>query len=216
MIFSEVAQQLAQIGRDFHRRGWVLGTSGNFSAVLEREPLRVAITESAADKGNLKAGQILEIDGDASVLKPKGPRPSAETLVHLAVLRRTDAASVLHTHSVWSTLLSDWASSAGGFAIEGYEMLKGLAGVNTHEHREWLPVLENTQDMTALSCQVETLLAERPLTHAFLIERHGLYTWGRSLDEAVRHVEILEFLMEVLWRSFEFQNTNKRSASNER
>lgn len=27
---------------------------------------------------------------------------------------------------------------------------------------------------------------------------HGLYTWGRDLDEARRHVEILEFLFEVL------------------
>ena len=216
MIYSDVAQQFAQIGRDFHRRGWVLGTSGNFSAVLEREPLRVAITESAADKGSLKVGQVLQIDGHASVLEPRGAKPSAETLVHLAVLRSTDAASVLHTHSVWSTLLSDWASEAGGFVIEGYEMLKGLAGVKTHEHREWLPVLENTQDMTALSCHVETLLAEKPLTHAFLIQRHGLYTWGRSLDEAVRHVEILEFLMEVLWRSFEFQSTNIRSEGNAR
>ena len=35
---------LAQIGRDFYRRGWVLGTSGNFSAVESRNPLRLLIT----------------------------------------------------------------------------------------------------------------------------------------------------------------------------
>ena len=213
MSFNETAQMLVEIGAGFHRRGWVLGTSGNFSAALERDPLRVAITESAADKGHLTVDQILQIDERGNVLRPEGARPSAETLVHLAVFRKTNAGSVLHTHSVWSTLLSDRAAVDGGFAIEGYEMLKGLAGVGTHEHREWIPVLENTQDMKALAGRVEGLLAEQPAIHGFLIRRHGLYTWGNNLDEAARHVEILEFLMEVLWRSFEFRNTTGRSAA---
>ena len=40
-------------------------------------------------------------------------------------------------------------AAAGGLAIEGYEMLKGLDGVPTHEHREWLPIVDNDQDMRA-------------------------------------------------------------------
>jgi methylthioribulose-1-phosphate dehydratase len=112
---------------------------------------------------------------------------------------------------VWSTLLSDATAQVGGFEIQGYEMLKGLRGVRTHEHTEWVAVFGNTQDMPRLSTEVQSLLVEKPQTHAFLIQRHGLYTWGKDLAEAVRHVEILEFLMEVLWRSSEFQKTNARS-----
>jgi len=33
-----------------------------------------------------------------------------------------------------------------------------------------------------------------------LLRGHGLYTWGRGLDEAERHTEILEFLLEVIGR----------------
>ena len=47
----------------------------------------------------------------------------------------------------------------GGLTIEGYEMLKGLAGVKTHEHREWLPILENSQNMPELADQVADKLA---------------------------------------------------------
>src|SRR5258708_8948055 len=103
--FGEAAASLAEIGRTFHTRGWVLGTSGNFSAVISREPLRLAITSTGLDKGSLAPGQFLEMDGAANVVHGDG-RPSAEALLHLAIVRGLDAAAALHTHSVWSTLLS--------------------------------------------------------------------------------------------------------------
>jgi methylthioribulose-1-phosphate dehydratase len=199
--FSATAEELAQIGRAFYGRGWVLGTSGNFSAVVSREPLRLAITSSSVDKGELTADHILQIDADAKVLMGSG-RPSAETLLHLAVVGLREAGAVLHTHSVWSNILSDAFASGGGLGIEGYEMLKGLEGISTHDQLEWLPVIENSQDMTALARSVEEALRKHPDSHAFLLRRHGLYTWGKDIAEAKRHVEILEFLLEVRGRIY--------------
>src|SRR5712664_1462196 len=72
--------------------------------------------------------------------------------------------------------------------------------VATHEHREWLPIIENTQDWVAAVPQVEGMLREFPATHGLLIRRHGLYTWGATLSEAKRQVEILEFLLEAMGR----------------
>ena len=54
-VLAEVARALVDLGRQFHARGWVLGTSGNFSAVLAADPLRLAITPSGADKGALSS-----------------------------------------------------------------------------------------------------------------------------------------------------------------
>jgi len=198
--FDELAGQIVELGRQAHHRGWVLGTSGNFSAVVSREPLRLAITASGADKGRLGPAQVLEIDGEGRAVGGNG-RPSAETSLHLAVVRARGAGAVLHTHSPWSTLLSEAAAAEGGLAIQGYEMLKGLDGVATHEHREWLPIVENTQDWAAASAGVEAMLKEHPEAHGFLIRRHGLYTWGRDLGEAARHLEVLEFLLEVVGRA---------------
>ncbi len=196
-----MAVSLGRLGRDFHSRGWVLGTSGNFSAVVSREPLRLAITASSVDKGGLTADHILQIDDQGSVLEGDG-RPSAETLLHLSVVRLREAGAVLHTHSVWSNILSDAYSADRGLSIEGYEMLKGLEGVSTHEHSEWLPIIENSQDMTRLAGSVEVTLAQHPGAHGFLLRRHGLYTWGKDIAEAKRHVEILEFLLEVRGRTY--------------
>jgi len=200
---TEVSAELVRLGQDFHRRGWMLGTSGNLSVVLGRDPLRLGITSSSIDKGRMHVGQILEVDGDgkaASAGENNGGRPSAETLLHLEVVRSTGAGAVMHTHSVWTTVLSDFHHTQGGFHIEGYEMLKGLEGVQTHTHREWLPILENTQDMAALSIDARKVFAETPAIHGLLVRRHGMYTWGKDLATAARHVEILEFLLEAVGR----------------
>src|ERR1700694_3075488 len=141
----EAATCLAEIGKGFHARGWVLGRSGNFSGVFPREPLRLAITSTGLDKGSLTPAQFLEMDEAANVVHGDG-RPSAEALLHIAIVRGVDAGAVLHTHSVLSTVLSRFHVSSGGIALQGYEMLKGLEGVRTHKHREGLPILENRSE----------------------------------------------------------------------
>jgi methylthioribulose-1-phosphate dehydratase len=198
--FDALAGELGEIGRLCYARGWALGTSGNFSAVTNRNPLTLAITTSGVDKGLIEPAQIVEIDERSRVLRGSGT-PSAETALHLAIVRVRGAGAVLHTHSVWSTILSDSVDAAAdGLTIEGYEMLKGLNGIRTHEHREWLPVVENTQDWAAAAPRIEAKLREHPEVHGILIRRHGLYTWGTDLAEAKRQLEILEFLFEAMGR----------------
>lgn len=197
----EAAGLLAEVGGRFDARNWVLGTSGNFSVVLGRDPLRLAMTRSGVFKGRLDSDAIVEIDSECAVLRPPGARPSAEALLHVEIVRARGAGAVLHTHSVWSTLLSDRHAGTGGLGIAGYEMLKGLEGVSTHEHHEWIPILENDQDMTRLAGRVRQALAEHPGCHAFMLRRHGMYTWGQTLPQAVRHVEIVEFLLEIVGRT---------------
>jgi methylthioribulose-1-phosphate dehydratase len=193
------AERLAAIGRRFYSRGWALGTSGNFSAVMSAKPLRLAMTASSVAKGGLRAEDILECDEQGRVVGPQPGKPSAETLLHITVVRQRQAGAVLHTHSVWSTMLSD--NGRDTLEIEGYEMLKGLEGITSHEHREIVPIVENDQNMVRLAGRVADALARFPEAHAFLLRRHGLYTWGRTLDDAERHVEILEFLFETVGRT---------------
>jgi len=209
MQFSNIANHLSQVGRELCQRGWALGTSGNFSAVVTRDPLTLAITSTGIDKSALRAQQIVQIDEEGKSLE-SSLRASAEARLHLMIAGELGANTVLHTHSVWSTLLSELEANRGGISIEGYEMLKGLRGVSTHRHREWLPIIENSQDMVALSDLVKAQLRQNPNGHGFLLRGHGLYTWGGDVGEAKRHVEILEFLLEVMGRMV---GTDHRGAS---
>jgi methylthioribulose-1-phosphate dehydratase len=199
--FIELASNLAAIAKSFHARGWLLGTSGNLSAVVQREPLRLAMSPSGVNKGELTAEQLLSIDEHARIVSNHNGKPSDESLLHLRIVKERGAGAVLHTHSTWNTILSDLYAAEGGVIIEGYEMLKGLQGVRTHEHSEWLPIIDNSQDMPALAELVGQTLSEHKAAHGFLLRRHGLYSWGDTLAQAKRHIEILEFLLETMGRT---------------
>ncbi len=197
-------EQLMETIRAIHRNGWAPGTGGNFSVLLSDDPLRLLMSPSGVDKGEIKAADLLIVNEHGKKLEGEG-NPSAETLLHLAIVKRTNARAILHTHSIWNTLLSDLHGESGQLTVSGYEMLKGLEGVKTHEHHERIPILKNSQEIPQLAAEVETLLDGDTSVHGFLLERHGLYTWGNDLAAARRHVEVFEFLFEVIGRKLSLQ-----------
>lgn len=204
-LSTTLGQDLCRVARDLAEQGWCQGTGGNFSATLSREPLRLLITRSGLHKRRLESAGLMIVGPGGRAAEGETTKPSAEAALHAAIVERTGAASVLHVHSVANTLLGEHFAGRGGFTLRGYEMLKGLEGITTHEAEVFLPVLRNSQDMPALAGEVDRLLAERPGAHGFLLSGHGLYTWGASLDQAYRHVEILEFLFECVARRTAFE-----------
>jgi methylthioribulose-1-phosphate dehydratase len=194
---------------DIHRRGWCDGTGGNFSCVLQREPLRLLMAPSGVDKGRVAPADLIEVDAAGRVLRGHG-RASAETLLHLAIVNGTGAGAVLHTHSQAGTLLSghygpsrEDKATMRPLLLTDLEMLKGLAGIKTHATGVAVPILANDQDLQALSQRAAPHLREAP--QGLLIAGHGLYAWGSDLPTARRHLEILEFLLEQRWRQLLLQ-----------
>jgi methylthioribulose-1-phosphate dehydratase len=198
----EPIDALRETGAMFWQRGWSVGTSSNYSVVVGREPLELLVTASGQDKGRLTRGDFVRIDASGKPVASGQPKSSAETLLHVVAAQQPGVGAVLHTHSVYGTVLSDLFFPQGGFEIAGYEMLKGLAGITTHEESIWVDVFDNTQDIPILAEKVRERLSDpdRPLRHGYLIRKHGLYTWGRDLAEARRHIEIFEFLFECVAR----------------
>jgi methylthioribulose-1-phosphate dehydratase len=160
------------------------------------------MTGSGFDKGHLRPENFLLVDGAGSALTAPAPKPSAAARLHVALAENAGAGAILHTHSVAATVLSAAAVSTGKLRLAGFEMLKGLAGITTHDSTVDLAVFPNTQDIPALAATPATRLTDpvNPLRHGFLLAGHGLYTWGEDLAAARRHVGVLEFLFEVLTR----------------
>jgi methylthioribulose-1-phosphate dehydratase len=195
---------LCRCVHELNAQGWCQGTGGNFSVTLVLDPFRLLITQSGRNKRHLDIPDLMVVGPGGKPLEGQPGKPSAEALLHYAIIRLTGAGSVLHTHSVWNTLLGEHFRDSGGLTITGYEMLKGLEGVSTHEAHVRVPILPNSQDMNYLSILLENLLTGQPGLHGVLIAGHGLYTWGDSVEQAQRHVEIFEFLFELVGRRTPF------------
>ena len=204
-----LADELTAAMAAIHARGWCDGTGGNFSCVLQRDPLHLLMAPSGVDKGQVQPADLIVVDAAGQVLEGRG-KASAETALHLEIVGRCRAGAVLHTHSQAATLLSRRALADprlgpdpepkpdGVVRVEGLEMLKGLEGISTHATSIEIPVLANDQNLPRLSQRAGPLLGEAP--QGLLIAGHGLYAWGPSLSQAIRHLEILEFLLEQTWR----------------
>ncbi len=151
------------------------------------------ITASGCHKGELEPEHFLvaDLDGQPQQL---GRRASYETLLHCQLYRLDPAiGAVLHTHSIANTVLS---RRYEGVRLAGYELLKLLPGISTHDVAVNIPVFANDQNIARLASTVDAHLRATPQAPAYLIAGHGLYAWGADVDQARWRVEALEFMFE--------------------
>lgn len=199
---SAATQAVIAAGKWAAARGWLPATSGNLSVRIDAR--QIAITRSGPDKGNLVADDILVVD-----LDHPPAAASAEAPLHYALYAdHPQIAAIVHVHSPAATVLSRLRERDGAVSFSGWELQKALAGVRSHEETVRLPIVANDQDTDRLA---ETVRAELSRTDGafpapgYLIAGHGLYAWGPSPADALRHLEALETLCS-------YQLTFERSA----
>ena len=183
---------LCALGRWIASRHWVPATGGNFS--IRSGEHSALVTASGKDKGELSPQDLLPVSWQHGELSCPG-KPSAETALH-AQLYQLDSQikAVLHTHSVPATVFSRLFSE-DSYVFHGYEMQKAISGNTTHDAPCPLALFDNSQDIAALACQLRQRWTQQPLNWGLLVRGHGLYVWGRSLEQAKRHLEGWEFLI---------------------
>lgn len=184
-------QSIIDVGRWIDSQGWCPATGGNFS--VRSDATTAWVTASGKHKGELTPSDLLLVDFLGNPINTP-LKPSAETLVHTQLYALSEQiGAVLHTHSVASTVLSR-LTPGSDFYLHGYEMQKSLTGNTTHEETVRICIFDNTQDMHQLAAALRDEWAQKPLHWGFLVRGHGLYAWGKDMQEAKRHLEGLEFL----------------------
>lgn len=193
------AKELLEAITFFNQKGWSPATSTNYS-VRSTNPEEFIISRSGVDKSKFRLEDLILINPKGEVLAPfnkPGIKSSAETEIHTTLYKKfPEINCVLHTHSVLGTSLSNILLGSGEIIFEGLEILKGLEGNATHDLSESLPIVPNSQVMSEIMANIESHLTAPMKIHGFLIAGHGLYTWGKDIATAKRHIETYEFLFE--------------------
>ncbi|TDD42868.1 class II aldolase/adducin family protein [Nonomuraea terrae] len=178
-------EQLCEYGRRAVELGLVIGTSGNLSV---RDADRVAVTPSGAALDRLTP-EMCPIVDMAGRLVAGDLRPSSETPMHLAIYETTDARAVVHTHSVFGTVVATTMAELPPVHYNAL-MLGGMDGV--------VKVAEYaTYGTPELAANVRAALEGR---RAALMANHGGVTVGATLEEAFEATRLLEWLCEVYVR----------------
>ncbi|GAA3459442.1 methylthioribulose 1-phosphate dehydratase [Saccharothrix longispora] len=168
--------------------GWMRGTSGNLSVVVDRDPLTLAVTVSGKDKGELTADDVVLVDARGTTEDPVRV-PSAEAGLHGRIAAVSGAGAVVHVHALAPVVAAErWP---GGVELRDLEMLKGFG--RRADDVVTVPVVPNSQDMGVLGDAFEAgFRADVP---ALLVARHGVYVWGDDLLRARHRLECLEWLL---------------------
>lgn len=188
-----------------NQKGWSPATSTNYSMRNPSVANEMYISKSGVDKQFFTANDFMLCETNGIPLPAYSSlKPSAETAIHAWLYQRnSETQCILHTHSLFGTVLSKNLHEKGErhLRFSGYEVQKAFPGIDTHESIVDIPILANEQDMAKFIGTLEHNFEELPASNCFLMAGHGLYTWGKNLAEAKRHLEACEFLMQCYYQN---------------
>lgn len=200
---SKIATELSKLINQINQMGWSVATGTNYSYRINDGTNNYWISKSGIDKSLFKPTDFLEVNllGNRKT-EDNNFKPSAENLLHALIYQKSDAMVVLHTHSQYATVLSQFQidRKINSLTISGYEVQKALANCNTHEQIINVPIFQNSQDMNYLSNEIASRWNECEMTQGFLLGNHGFYCWGNSIPEVKKYLEAYEFLFECIYK----------------
>ena len=179
---QELARQLCRAGRSLFRQGFTPANGGNLS--VRCPDGHILITPSGVSKGELRPGMILELD-EHGTPQYGGAVPSVEAPLHLAVLGgQPDLHCVIHAHPPHGVAMS----LLGQDLVQPVITDACLLGI--------IPVLPYAPiGSPELAAQTGAAAARY---NGALLARHGACTWGRSIQEALFLMEMLEHVCRQL------------------
>lgn len=179
-MLESARYEIVLFGRKLLESGLVTGTGGNLSV---RSGRFAALSPSGVEYGLMKPEDVVVVDMDGRVEDGR-LKPTSEISLHLALyLSRPDISAVVHTHSPYACVMA-----CLGREIPVFHYLVALAGRK-------IPV-------APYACFGTPELARSAAGSmgdgkAVLLANHGMVSVGRSLSEAFRIAETVEFAAMV-------------------
>jgi L-ribulose-5-phosphate 4-epimerase len=180
MLLQSLREELVRYHLELPRNNLVAWTSGNISA-LDSESGLIAIKSSGVKYDEMSPESITIVNIDGEVVDGEF-KPSSDTLSHCYIYRhKPDVMSIVHTHSRFATAFAalgieiPCVLTAMGDEFGGAVPCSGFALIGSEEiGREIVHCLN---------------LSKSP---AVLIQNHGVFTIGDSIEAAVKAAVMVE------------------------
>lgn len=176
---SKVREEICQIGRSLHARGYAHSSAGNISARLDDGFL---ITPTDACLGFLDPAKLAKLDGNGNQVS--GSRASKTIVLHRSIYATADTATgIVHTHSTNLVALSLLADT------DAREILPPLTPYYVMKvgHVPLIPYRRpGAPEVAAL------VVAHIPRCRAVMLQSLGPVVWDTSVSRAAFALEELE------------------------
>lgn len=199
-MLKEKWDELADVKEELAERDWFMGTSGNLAIKVSNHPLQFLVTASGKDKRKRTSDDFLLVDEFGRPVEENHLKPSAETLLHVEIYRRTNAGCSLHVHTIDNNVISEVYGDNGEVTFQGQELIKAF-DIWEEDAVLKIPIIRNYAHIPTLA----DTFAEHVTgdSGAVLIRNHGITVWGRTSFEAKKILEASEFLFRYQLRLLE-------------
>ncbi|AIE59443.1 methylthioribulose 1-phosphate dehydratase [Bacillus methanolicus] len=202
-LLAERWKELADVKEELAERDWFMGTSGNLAIKVSDSPLQFLVTASGKDKRKRTEEDFLLVDENGLPVENTHLKPSAETLLHVEIYKKTNAGCSLHVHTIDNNVISEIYGDKGEVTFQGQELIKAF---DKWEENAVLcfPIIHNHAHIPTLAKTFSKHVKED--TGAVLIRNHGITVWGRTAFEAKKILEASEFLFRYQLRLLEYKS----------
>lgn len=194
--------ELADVKDELTVRDWFMASRGNLAIRVTEEPLEFLVTAKGKDKKKRTDEDFVLVDEQGIPIEATHLEPSAETMLHVEIFKKTKAGCSLHVHTVDNNVISELYGEKGKVTIKSQELIKVFEHQNDKEVLT-IPIIANDSDIHALAKSF-TEFVNCDLG-AVLIRNHGIMVWGRTSYEAVQLLETSEFLFRYQLRLLELK-----------
>jgi L-ribulose-5-phosphate 4-epimerase len=195
-MLLELKETVWKANLDLVEFNLVTHTFGNVSGI-NREQGLVVIKPSGMDYGELMPDDMVVVDLDGNRVDGR-LNPSSDTPSHIEIYKAfSDVGGITHTHSEYATMFAQAGREIPCLGTTHADHFYGPVPVTRMITEE---EIEEDYEKNTGKVVVERFAGSDPMAMpGVLVVGHGVFTWGRSPEEAALNGLILEKVAKMAW-----------------
>lgn len=196
-MLEELKKQVYEANIELVKRGMVIYTWGNVSAISRKEGL-VVIKPSGIDYDAMTPEDMVVVDADTGEIVEGRWRPSSDTFTHLEIYKAfTDIGGVAHTHSINAVAFAQAGMDIPALGTTHADYFYGDIPCTRELKRDEVEKeYEKNTGKVIVECIKERGIDPIAIP-GIVVKNHGPFSWGKTASDAVYHAVVMDVVAEM-------------------